>query len=239
MTAKEKTGLEIGERGTTLIVRINGGKRALLSPDLAAALGKLVDRADKDPNIHAVVFTGAHPDRFLSHADVTWLQEGRTGFPRMNTRVAGIVSRMARLINRLPIVRSLAGVTRLKTLLQLEALYATMLKMNASGAIFIAVSGRTSGVGNPQAIVNARANQHPERLAVFGPPVVDFWATGPQGYIAIRGREQQLIDANGGAQSEGGTSANIRRGVNKRVSPLFEAAATAMFGPPPPPLPRP
>jgi enoyl-CoA hydratase/carnithine racemase len=116
MTTKDKTGLEIEEHGTTLIVRINGGKHALLSPDIATQLGKLVDRADKDPNIHAVVFTGAHPDRFLSHADVAWLQEGGVGFPPINTRVAGIVSRMARVINKLPIVRSLAGMTRLKTL---------------------------------------------------------------------------------------------------------------------------
>src|SRR5216110_3524955 len=101
MTAEDKTGLEIEEHGTTLIVRINGGKHALLSPDIASQLGKLVDRADKDPNIHAVVFTGAHPDRFLSHADVAWLQEGGVGFPPINTRVAGIVSRMARVINKI------------------------------------------------------------------------------------------------------------------------------------------
>ena len=99
MTTTDKTGLEIEEHGTTLIVRINGGQHALLSPDIASQLGKLVDRADRDSNIHAVVFTGAHPDRFLSHADVAWLQEGGVGFPPINTPVAGIVSRMARVIN--------------------------------------------------------------------------------------------------------------------------------------------
>ena len=99
MTAKEKTGLEINEHGTTLIVRINGGKHALLTPDIAAQLGKLVDRADKDPDIRAVVFTGAHPDRFLSHADVAWLQKGGVGFPPITTRVAGLVFRTATAIN--------------------------------------------------------------------------------------------------------------------------------------------
>src|SRR6266513_3763894 len=148
MKTTGKTGLEIDEHGTTLIVRINGGKHALLSPDIASQLGKLVDRADKDPNIHAVVFTGAHPDRFLSHADVAWLQEGGVGFPPINTRVAGIVSRMARVINKLPIVRSLAGMTRLKTLLQLDALHATFLKMNASGTIFVAaLNGSALAIG--------------------------------------------------------------------------------------------
>ena len=148
MTTTDKTGLEIEEHGTTLIVRINGGQHALLSPDIATQLGKLVDRADKDPNIHAVVFTGAHPDRFLSHADVAWLQEGGVGFPPINTRVAGIVSRMARVINKLPIVRSLAGMTRLKTLLQLDDLHATFLKMNASGTIFVAaLNGSALAIG--------------------------------------------------------------------------------------------
>jgi enoyl-CoA hydratase/carnithine racemase len=148
MTAKDKTGLEIDEHGTALIVRINGRKHALLTPDIASQLGTLVDRADKDSNIHAVVFTGGHPDRFLSHADVAWLQEGGVGFPPINTGVAGIVSRMARVINKLPIVRSLAGMTRLKTLLQLDALHATFLKMNASGTIFVAaLNGSALAIG--------------------------------------------------------------------------------------------
>ena len=148
MTSKDKTGLDIEEHGTTLIVRINGGKHALFDQEITAQLGKLVDKADKDPNVHAVVFTGTHPDRFLSHSDVTWLQEGGVGFPPINTRIAGVVSRMARLINRLPIVRTLAGMTRLKTLLQLDSFHATFLKMNASGTIFVAaLNGSALAVG--------------------------------------------------------------------------------------------
>src|SRR5438105_1946239 len=148
MTAKDRTGLEIDEHGTTLIVRINGGKHALLTPDIASQLGTLVDRADKDPNIHAVVFTGTHPDRFLSHSDVAWLQQGGVGLPPINTRVAGIVSRMARLINKVPVVRTLAGMTRLKTLLQLDSFHATFLKMNASGTVFVAaLNGSALAVG--------------------------------------------------------------------------------------------
>ena len=81
MTSTDKTGLEIEEHGATLIVRINGGKPALFDQEITAQLGKLVDRADKDPNVHAVVFTGTHPDRFLSHSDVSWLQGGRCRVP--------------------------------------------------------------------------------------------------------------------------------------------------------------
>src|SRR5216110_592919 len=51
-------------------------------------------------------------------------------------------------LTKLPIVRSLAGMTRLKTLLQLDALHATFLKMNASGTIFVAaLNGSALAVG--------------------------------------------------------------------------------------------
>src|SRR5438105_15561396 len=130
--------IDVENHGAVLVARIDGGPHALFDAAIAKQLKDLVDRADRDPDIHAVVFTGTHPDRFLSHSDVRWLQQGGTGFPPINTRLAGIVARAARLINRLPIVRTLAGMTRLKTLLELDSFHATFLKMNASGTIFIA-----------------------------------------------------------------------------------------------------
>lgn len=37
---------------------------ALFDAAIAKQLKELVDRADRDADIHAVVFTGTHPDRF-------------------------------------------------------------------------------------------------------------------------------------------------------------------------------
>ena len=140
--------IDVENHGAVLVARIDGGPHALFDAALTKQLKELVDRADRDPNIHAVVFTGTHPDRFLSHSDVTWLQRGGVGFPPINTRVAGIVSRMARLINKVPVVRTLAGMTRLKTLLQLDRFHATFLKMSASGTIFVAaLNGSALAVG--------------------------------------------------------------------------------------------
>ena len=140
--------INVENHGAVLVARIDGGPHALFDAALTKQLKELVDRADRDPNIHAVVFTGTHPDRFLSHSDVTWLQQGGVGFPPINTRIAGIVSRMARLINKVPIIRTLAGMTRLKTLLQLDRFHATFLKMNASGTIFVAaLNGSALAVG--------------------------------------------------------------------------------------------
>ena len=102
--------------------------------------------------------------------------------------------------------------------------------MGPNGQVY---SGRTSGIGDPQSIVNARASTHPGRLSGFGPAKVDEWAAGAQGYAAIRGREQQLIDHYGGAQNEGGTSANLIRAVSKRnpLAGYFESQAIGRFGP--------
>ena len=46
----------------------------------------------------------------------------------------------------------------------------------------------------------------------FGPAEVDKASTNKD---AIRGREQQLIEKNGGAKSQGGTSGNAINGVSK------------------------
>src|SRR5437868_13191915 len=149
MTSQRPAGhIDVEGHAGVLVARIDGGPHALFDAAMAQELKELVDHADRDPDIHAVVFTSTHPDRFLSHSDVAWLQKGGTGFPPINTRIARLVARTARLINRVPGVRTLAGMTRLKTLLQLDSFHATFLKMNASGTIFVAaLNGSALAVG--------------------------------------------------------------------------------------------
>ncbi|MFN4288642.1 MAG: RHS repeat-associated core domain-containing protein [Brevundimonas sp.] len=76
-------------------------------------------------------------------------------------------------------------------------------------------SGRTSGRGSPEQAVAARGRSADHRRLTeegFEPPQLD--RSGSAG--AIRGREQQLVEANGGAQSVGGTSANRINAVGPR-----------------------
>lgn len=51
-------------------------------------------------------------------------------------------------------------------------------------------------------------------------------------YNAIRGREQMLIDANGHAQSVGGTSGNAINGIgpNNKKKEIYINAAKELFG---------
>jgi enoyl-CoA hydratase/carnithine racemase len=53
--------IAIEGHGRVLVARIDGGPHALFDATIAEQLKDLVDRADRDPDIHAVVFTGTHP----------------------------------------------------------------------------------------------------------------------------------------------------------------------------------
>jgi RHS repeat-associated protein len=90
-------------------------------------------------------------------------------------------------------------------------------------------SGRTRGTATPEQNVAARDRNHHMNEEGFGPAQLDKSSTNAD---AIRGREQQLIEENGGAQSEDGTSGNAINGIS-RTNPNREAfmgAAESEFG---------
>ena len=90
-------------------------------------------------------------------------------------------------------------------------------------------SGRTSGTGTPQQNVARRDAGHHMNDQGYGPAQLDRSSANPD---AIRGREQQLIDASGGAQSQGGTSGNRINGVSSSnaKAPGYTNAAEREFG---------
>lgn len=101
-------------------------------------------------------------------------------------------------------------------------------KINDDGTEMI-YSGRTSGNINEsdKAILARRDATH--HMEGYGPAVLDQSSTDR---LAIRGREQQLIDHFGGARSDGGKSGNAIRGVSK-INPLgfiYHWAANFKFG---------
>lgn len=148
MTHEDKGHLEVEDRGAVLIVRVDGGRHGLFGLDIANQLEELVDRVDRDPGVHAVVFTGAHPERFISHADVRWLQEGGAESPSVGRRAASAVMRVARSADRARFLEPVARKTPLWGAVQLDRLHATFLRMNGSGVIFVAaINGSTLGLG--------------------------------------------------------------------------------------------
>ena len=63
----------------------------------------------------------------------------------------------------------------------------------------------------------------------YGPAKLDKSSTNKD---AIRGREQQLIDKNGGAKSQGGKSGNAINSVspNNKNASKYKEAAKSQFG---------
>ena len=49
--------LEVDDRGSVLVVRVDGGPHQVIGPEIAHQLEALVDRVDADPQVHAVVLT--------------------------------------------------------------------------------------------------------------------------------------------------------------------------------------
>jgi enoyl-CoA hydratase/carnithine racemase len=108
----------------------------------------LVDRVDSDPSVHAVVFTGTHPERFVSHIDVRWLQEGGAGVPSLGRRGTSAVVRVARGANHARTLEPMVRRTPLRGAVELDRLHATFLRMNGSGVIFVAaLNGSALSIG--------------------------------------------------------------------------------------------
>ena len=62
-----KGHLEVEDGGAVLFVRVDGGPHSLFGLDIANQLEELVDRVDRDPSVHAVVFTGTHPENQFAY----------------------------------------------------------------------------------------------------------------------------------------------------------------------------
>ena len=143
-----KGHLDIEDRGSVLVVRVDGGPHSLFGLDIANQLDELVDRADNDPTVHAVVFTGTHPERFVSHADVRWLQEGGAEVPPVGRRGAAAIIDTSHIASKARSLDPIARRTPLWGGVQVDRMHETFLKMNRSGVIFIAaINGSTLGLG--------------------------------------------------------------------------------------------
>src|SRR5437764_11475161 len=95
-THDHRLGIEVEQQGRVLLARLHGGPRGEFGPEIAADLAALVTRAETDDGVGAVVITGAHPERFVAHANLRWLQEGGAASPTVGPRAAAAVVHAAR-----------------------------------------------------------------------------------------------------------------------------------------------
>lgn len=136
------------KHGGTLLVYVDGGKHQLFGLKFSKLLDELVDRAENDDDIHAVVFTGKHPNRFVSHADVRWLQEGGLDVPNVKRRGAAAIIDVSRRMSSAAALDPLSRISPLWGGVQVDRMHETFLKMNRSGVIYVAaLNGSTLGLG--------------------------------------------------------------------------------------------
>ncbi|MCU6497073.1 enoyl-CoA hydratase/isomerase family protein [Rugamonas sp. A1-17] len=142
-------GLEVDNHGAVLMVRLDGGPSGVMGLEMADALAGLVDELESDRQVTAVVLTGTHPDRFIGHADVPWLQEGGTTIPAIARGMTSAVAHSAATARRMPLVASMAAYTPLGGAMELDKLHDTFMRMNRCGVVFIgALNGSALGLGS-------------------------------------------------------------------------------------------
>lgn len=101
----------------------------------------------------------------------------------------------------------------------LKKLYVTYVKTNPkTGTKYSGLSGGTDdGTYSPEElsreILDRRDSAHHKNEDGYLSAEIDRYS---HDYEAMRGREQQLIDFHGGAQSQGGTSGNAINGISQK-----------------------
>lgn len=152
-TYTPSTHLDFEPRSSVLIARLDGGPHGLMGLGMANELAALLDKVESDAAVKAVVLIGTHPERFIGHADVRWLQEGGKSIPTVGRGLASVIARTAKNVRGVPPLAAAASITPLDGGMQLDKLHDTFLRMNRSGVIFVAaLNGSALGLGSELAL---------------------------------------------------------------------------------------
>jgi RHS repeat-associated protein len=98
---------------------------------------------------------------------------------------------------------------------------------NEEGKTYV---GRASGFGTPNEIMLKRYASHERKIEGYYNPQLDKYAVGIQGYGAIRGREQMVIDSFGGVGNK--RLGNTINGISNKnlLKPTYINLAKTYFG---------
>ena len=75
--------LAVRQEGNVLFVNISAPPMNLLGPELVRDLVSLIQQAEADAELQVIVFTSGDPDYFISHVDVTRINEYRKETARL------------------------------------------------------------------------------------------------------------------------------------------------------------
>jgi enoyl-CoA hydratase len=136
------------QRGRVLVATLDNPPHGLMDVGTVDGLDALVTRAESEPEIGGVVLTGAHPERFVAHYDIAELLEGARNAPSAGRRVADASLRTVGALRRVPAVEDALSRTPAAGLVQLQRFHSILLRMNRSGAVWVAaINGSAMGGG--------------------------------------------------------------------------------------------
>jgi enoyl-CoA hydratase len=140
--------VRIEQRGRVLVATIDNPPHGLMDESIVDGLERVVDRAGDDASIGGVVLTGAHPERFVAHYDVSELLAGARTSPTVGRNVASASLRAVGALRRLPAVSDALERTPVAGLAALERFHDILSRMGSSGAVFVAaINGSAMGGG--------------------------------------------------------------------------------------------
>jgi enoyl-CoA hydratase len=140
--------IDIEARGRVLLATLTNPPHALMDAPMVEALGRLVERADADPEVGAVVLTGAHPERFVAHYDVGELLAGASAAPAVSPTAAQATLRAVGAARRLPGADGVLARSPVAGVASLERFHEVLGRMGRSGAVFVAaLNGHAMGGG--------------------------------------------------------------------------------------------
>jgi enoyl-CoA hydratase len=136
------------QTGRVLLAQLSNPPHAFMNEAMVLDLEALVDRADRDPGIGAVVLTGDQPGRFIAHFDISEILQKARSYPAITEGQAKLALSMLRKLLPIPGMRWLLDKTPASGAIFLLRFHEMLLKMGRSGTIFIAaINGETAGGG--------------------------------------------------------------------------------------------
>jgi enoyl-CoA hydratase/carnithine racemase len=140
--------IDVEQRGRVLVATLANPPHGVMDEPMVRALGELVARAESDDGVGAVVLTGAHPERFVAHYDVTELLAGSEASPGVGPGPARAALRAVGAARRVPGADAALARTPAAGVVALERFHDVFLRMNACGAVFVAaLNGSALGGG--------------------------------------------------------------------------------------------
>jgi len=142
------TQVKMQRDGRVIVATLDNPPHGLMSPAMVAELDALSLEAEADEGVGAVVLTGAHPERFLAHYDVGALLAGAEASPPLSPGQARAIGGVVSRLERVPAVGPALGKSPAAGMVELHAFHATLNRIGASGAVWIAaINGAAMGGG--------------------------------------------------------------------------------------------